>query len=363
VSSRLLDASEASPDLSTSSEASPLRERNEPDFAIDIHSHFTPPECLDALRRLDPSAAPRLEGDAAAGQGFLVSLDQRFGPFGVGMYDIEARMHEHEQRRITIQAISVPPPFFHYTLEPGLAAAFARIINDALLAAVGAYPGRAVALSVLPLQDPTAAVAELERTMQDPACRGIEIGTNINGRDLDEPELEPVWAAAERLGAFIFVHPERVAAADRLGRYYLRNFIGNPLDTTIAIASLVFSGVLARYPRLKLCFAHGGGFAPYQVGRFDHGWGKRSEPRVVIQQAPSVYVRRVYFDSILHNPEALAYVVRKFGADHVLLGSDYPFDMGPDDPVAEVEAISDLTDADRRTILGASAARLLGIQP
>ena len=335
-----------------------------PDLVIDVHSHFVPPACLDELRRLDPAAAPRLEGDAAAGRGFLLSLEQRFGPFGRGMFDIEVRLREHEQRRVTIQALSVPPPFFHYTLPPELAVAFARTINDALAETLRAYPDRLVGLATLPLQDPAAATAELERVLResDSVFRGIEIGTNVNGVNLDDPGLEPVWAAAERLDAFIFVHPERVAAAGRLQRYYLRNLVGNPLDTTIAIGSLVFGGVLERYPRLKLCFAHAGGFAPYQVGRFDHGWRKRDEPRVVIDQPPSSYVRRVYFDTILHNLDGLAYLVKAFGADHLLLGSDYPFDMGPDDAVAEVEAIPGLGDAERRAILGQTAARLLKIQ-
>jgi len=331
------------------------------ELAIDIHSHFVPPACLDELRRLDARAAPRLEGDAAAGQGFLQGVAQRVGPFGPGMYDIEARIREHDRRRVTVQALSVPPPMFHYTLEPRLAVSFARVINDALGETVRAYAERTVGLATLPLQDGAAATAELERSMAA-GFRGIEIGTNVNGRNLDDPSLESVWAAAERLGAFIFVHPENVAAADRLAHYYLRNFIGNPLDTTIAVASLVFGGVLARYPNLKVCFAHAGGFAPYQVGRFDHGWGKRQEPRVrLTSEPPSTYVRKLYWDTILHNPDALGYVVQHFGAEHVLLGSDFPFDMGPDDPVADVEAVATLNDEQRRAILGKTAAQLLGV--
>ena len=237
--------------------------------------------------------------------------------------------------------------------------AFARATNDALAETVRAYPERLLGLAALPLQDPSAAPAELERAMRELGLRGAEIGTNVGGRNLDDQELEPVWAAAERLGAFLFVHPERVAAAERLGSYYLRNLIGNPLDTTIAIASLVFGGVLERYPRLKLCFAHGGGFAPYQVGRLDHGWSKRPEPRVTIQQRPSTYVRKLYFDTILHTPDALAYVAKHFGADHLLLGSDYPFDMGPDDPVKDVESLPGLSETERRMILGETAAQLV----
>ena len=168
--------------------------------------------------------------------------------------------------------------------------------------------------------------------------RGAQIGSNIAGKNLDDPELEPVWATAAELDAFILMHPINVAGADRLSSYYLTNLIGNPLDTTIAAACLVFSGVLERHPTLKICLAHGGGFVPYQAGRFVHGWHVRAEPK---RSSPSrrPIAQAFYFDTIVHSKEALEFLVGNAGADRVLLGSDYPFDMGMPEGVSQVRSL------------------------
>jgi aminocarboxymuconate-semialdehyde decarboxylase len=177
--------------------------------------------------------------------------------------------------------------------------------------------------------------------------RGASLGTHVAGRNLDDPALEPVWAAPEELGAFLFVHPDRPCAAERLARYYLINLLGNPMDTSIAIASLVFGGVLERHPGLTFCFAHGGGFIPYQRGRLRHGWEQRDEPKRSIKESPEASIARLYFDTIVHSTPALEYLVRTVGADHVLLGSDYPFDMCPPDPKQVVLDAGLATERDR----------------
>jgi aminocarboxymuconate-semialdehyde decarboxylase len=189
--------------------------------------------------------------------------------------------------------------------------------------------------------------------------RGAQIGSNIAGKNLDDPALEPVWATAAELGAFILVHPINVAGMDRLSSYYLNNLIGNPLDTTIAAACLVFGGVLERHPTLKICLAHGGGFVPYQAGRFEHGWHVRTEPKKKLKKPPTESLDRFYFDTIVHSKAVLEFLVGRAGAGRVMLGSDYPFDMGMPDGVRQVRGLS-IPVADQAVILGGGAQALLG---
>ena len=188
--------------------------------------------------------------------------------------------------------------------------------------------------------------------------KGAQIGSNVNGRNLDDPALEPLWAAANELGAFIMVHPTQVAGSDRLKAYYLTNLIGNPLDTTIAAACLVFGGVVGRYPRIKFLMVHGGGFVPYQAGRFSHGWQVRPEPRASLKAPPEAALEALYFDTIVHSRPALEFLVASAGASRVLLGSDYPFDMGTLECARQVRALA-IPDADKATILGGAVMKLL----
>jgi aminocarboxymuconate-semialdehyde decarboxylase len=184
------------------------------------------------------------------------------------------------------------------------------------------------------------------------------IGSNVDGRNLDDPALEPLWQTANDLEAFILIHPVKVAGAERMRSYYLGNLIGNPLDTTIAAACLIFGGLLESYPKINFCLAHGGGFLPYQAGRWVHGWQVREEPKAKLKHAPDELWRRFYFDSILHSRHSLEFLVESVGASHVLLGSDYPFDMGTLDCARQVRALP-IADNERAAILGANAAGLL----
>ena len=189
---------------------------------------------------------------------------------------------------------------------------------------------------------------------------GIQIGSHIEGRNLDDPSLEPVWATAAELDAFILVHPQKTAAGNRTSEFYLKNLIGNPLETTIAAASIVFAGVMERYPNLRICFVHGGGFMPFQTGRMVHGWRERPECRANLKESPEASIRRLYFDTLTHFQPALRYLTDTFGADHILLGSDYPFDMGTLECVRQVRDAG-LPEGDRDAILGGTAAAFFGV--
>jgi aminocarboxymuconate-semialdehyde decarboxylase len=324
---------------------------------IDVHAHILTEETIRLLQREAPKVAPKLS-----------DLDDRFGTLDVagqvyrnfprGGWDLERRLQDMKAAKIDIQVLSVSPQTFLYAQPAAVAAAFARIQNEQLAKLVKAQPDRFLAIATLPMQSPKQAADELRHAMRVLGLRGAHIGSNIAGKNLDDPELEPVWSTAAELGAFILLHPINVAGAERLSSYYLTNLIGNPLDTTIAAACLVFGGVLERYPALKVCLAHGGGFVPYQAGRFLHGWRVRTEPKRKLANSPTDSLQRFYFDTIVHSRAALEFLVGSAGAARVMLGSDYPFDMGMPDGVSQVRGLS-VAIADQDAVLGGTALGLL----
>jgi aminocarboxymuconate-semialdehyde decarboxylase len=279
--------------------------------------------------------------------------------FPRGGWDLERRLQDMAASKVDVQVLSVCPQTFVYAQPPALAAAFARIQNEQLAKLVKARPDRFLAIGTLPMQAPKLAADELRHAVSKLGLRGAQIGSNVAGKNLDDPELEPVWATAAELDAFILLHPINVAGVDRLSSYYLNNLIGNPLDTTIAAACLVFSGVLERHPTLKICLSHGGGFVPYQAGRFLHGWHVRKEPKNKLPKPPTESLGRFYFDTIVHSKDVLEFLVGNAGVDRVLLGSDYPFDMGMPDGVLQVRGLP-IPAGDQASILGGRAKALLG---
>jgi aminocarboxymuconate-semialdehyde decarboxylase len=302
----------------------------------DIHAHIVPRATVERLQQSYPLIAPveiRDEGGYFLGY----PSGRRSGPIPEGMLDAEPRLEDMRNQRVDHQAISVPPTHFYYRFDAAASADLAVLQNDGMREVVGRNPDAFSMLATLPMQNPAAAVREIERLAGDRAVRGIEICTNIAGTNLDDASFEDVWAAAEQAGLPILLHPDNVAGADRLGRYYLQNFIGNPLDSTIAAASLIFGGVFDRYPGLRFGLCHGGGFLPYQIGRWDHGWACRSEAQVNISRAPSTYLDHFVIDSLTHDAASLRLLVERMGPDRVALGSDYPFDMADPDPVGSLE--------------------------
>ena len=325
---------------------------------IDVHAHMLTEETIRLLQRESPKAAPKLS-DVDDQFGTLDVAGSVYRHFPRGGWDLDRRFRDMAAAKVDMQVLSVCPQTFLYAQPPALAAAFARIQNEQLAKLVKTHPGRVQGIATVPMQAPQQAADELRHAMTVLGLRGMQIGSNIAGKNLDDPELEPVWAAAAELGTFILLHPINVAGMDRLGSYYLNNLIGNPLDTTIAAACLVFSGVLERHPSLKICLAHGGGFVPYQAGRFLHGWHVRAEPKKKLPKPPTDSLQRFYFDTIVHSKEVLEFLVGNAGADRVLLGSDYPFDMGMPDGVLQVRNLS-LPAAEQASILGGLAQIMLG---
>jgi aminocarboxymuconate-semialdehyde decarboxylase len=260
---------------------------------------------------------------------------------------------------VDVQVLSATPQTYLYNQDASLGAATAAIQNDQIAKLVKQNHQRFMGIATLPMQAPDKAADELKRAMTKLGLRGTMFASNIMGKNLDDPSFEPVWATAEELGAFVFIHPNNVAGADRMKSYYLNNLIGNPLDTTIGAACLYFGGVLARHPKLTVVLAHGGGFTPYQAARWEHGWQVRPEPKKNIAKQPVDIAKRFYYDTILHSAPVLEFMIGHVGADRVMLGSDYPYDMGMMDCVRHVRGLK-ISEADKTKILSTRAQALLG---
>ncbi len=324
---------------------------------VDIHAHFVPEGYLDLV---ESEGARHGVGLRRGPDGPVIMVGEiPFGPISPRYHDLGLRLRTMDSQGVTVHALSLMPPMVYWADE-ALGVRLARLVNDAMAEAARAHPGRLVGLATLPMQAPEAAVAEAGRAVRELGCRGVYLGTNVRGRELDDPAFLPVFETVAALGVPVFLHPLNVIGAERLAPYYLHNLLGNPFDTAVAAARLIYGGVLDRVPALRICLPHAGGAFPYLVGRLDRGHAVRPECRH-LPRPPSAYLPHFYFDTISHAPEALRYLVSVAGPDRVMLGSDYCFDMGYDDPVGAVDAVHPLSRGDRERILGGNALALLGL--
>jgi aminocarboxymuconate-semialdehyde decarboxylase len=263
---------------------------------------------------------------------------------------------------IDVQAVSPAPNQLYYWTEPDEGRQLARAVNERIAGICGQWPERFVGLGTVPLQDPDLAVSELVHCVKSLGFRGVEINPNVNGMDLTDGRLalEAFFAKAQELDVVIFMHPIGFTQGERLLDHYFNNVIGNPLETTVAASHLIFDGVLERHPKLKVVLPHAGGYLAHYWARMDHAWRARPDCRTVIRKKPSTYLEKFYFDTITFDRGMLQNLVERFGADHVVLGTDYPYDMGVEDAVGFVEGLK-LPAADKARLLGGNAARLLKI--
>lgn len=323
---------------------------------IDVHAHAIPKESLERMRRDFPDWGPTFS--ERGGQGYIDYPDgRRDAAAPPGAYDAAVRVAEMDAQRVDLQVMSVPPYMFNYEKPTEVATGFAAVLNDGMMEMAASFPDRLHMLATLPLQDAEMSVREITRIAGTGAVRGVEIGTNVDGANLDDPSLAPVWVALEEANLPVLVHSAR-GEGSRLRSYHLTNLVGNPLETSIAIASLIFGGVIERHPDLRFCFVHGGGFAPYQIGRWDHGWACRPEAQVNITSAPSSYFQTMYVDALTHDELALSFLGDRVGWDRVMLGTDYPFDMAEVDPVGRIDALG-LSDDDRERVFHRTAEAFL----
>lgn len=325
--------------------------------AVDVHSHVIPPGVVEAMEADPTRFMARIEGD---GETKRVVHDQGYAyPLFEEFTSPAAKLRAMDRKGIDLSVLSPPPPLFYYWTDPETGSRVARLVNDGIAELVATNPERFRGMATVPMQDSGAAVEELERAVAEHGFRAVEIGTSIEGRQLAEEAFRPVLERASELGVFVLAHPYYMGAKAGLEDYYLTNLIGNPYDSTVMIANLMFNGVLDELPDLKICVAHGGGFAPYQIGRLEHGHRVRAETRARTKTSPRELLRRLFFDTITFNPLALRYLVDLVGGEQVVLGTDAPFDMGDENPLQTVGAIPGLTPEEREAILAGTATRLL----
>lgn len=326
--------------------------------AIDFHNHFYPRAFLEAAERRPEVCGARIMR-GADGQPMMVYDIGFLFPLTRHATDLDDRMTVMDAAGIDKLLLSMIPLDLRYTAPVDAAREFCRIVNDGLAETARQYPDRILPTGTLPLQDPAAARRELERCVNELGMAAVQIGPIIAGQNLDEPRFLEFFEAAAALEVGIFIHPSHTVPGPGLGRHYLANFIGNPLDTTIAAASLIFGGVLDRLPDLRICLAHGGGTVPFLAGRWRHGARVRLEPKVALHAPFDEQLRRLYFDSLTHSGPALEFLVRTVGSDRVVVGTDYPADMGNTAHVAEIGSLHSLTAEDAARILYGNAPTFL----
>jgi len=331
--------------------------------AIDIHTHVEFAGTMDILKKryTEQEIFDRFTSSVSGRHSAELNKSIVAG-IRDALRDPEKKIRDMDEKGIGIYILSSTPFAFFYEVENDLAVELARYHNDQLSEMVKKHPDRFAAVATLPLQSPGEALKELERAVKTLGLRGVEIGSNVTKKELGNETFWPIYKALEDLDVPMFIHPHHVAGLDRLMDFYLNNLIGNPLDTTIAATWLIFSGTLEKFPKLKVILAHGGGQFPFIFGRIEHGYKVRPEPKEKVHQAPHAFLKNLYFDTITHNSDALRYLIAFAGVDHVLMGSDYPYDMGDSNPVQTVSKLSGVRAADRRKILRENAIALFGLE-
>lgn len=326
-------------------------------LTVDIHCHQESAKAAELMRE---EAARTGHAALAFGNDLTRSInEQQLIDIQPKMNSLDERLADMDAMGIDVQAISIAPYQYYYWAEPEVGRHVSTLMNDHLAETAARKPERFVALGTVPLQHTEMAVSELERCVKKLGMRGVEISTNVNGGELSDPRLDKFFAKVEELDVLIFIHPAGFTHADRFRDHYFINLIGHPLESTLAIGQLIFGGVLERYSRLKICIAHGGGYLPAYAGRMDHGYHARADCSEGLPAAPGTYLRKLYFDTMVFEPDQIAFLAAKYGADHVLLGSDYPYDMGETDPVGLVGGVASLSEEDKQAVCGLNAARLL----
>lgn len=346
----------------TDAEPGKVVKRATADKVVDVHCHYLSPAVGAKYAHLQPVKhdATAVYATELSRQVNMKQIQERGAKFN----QVEVRLKDMDKMGVDIQVVSPAPIQYFYFAEPALGAQISRDINESIAAVVAQRPDRFVGMGTIPLQDVDLAIQELEYAVNVLGLRGVEICTNVNGKNLTDPELklEKFFAKAESMGIVLFLHPMGFSQGERFVEHYFNNVMGNPLETSLALGHLIFDGVLARYPKLKILASHGGGYIASYWARMDHAWKAREDARTIIKKKPSSYLEKIYFDTITHDAQILGNLVDRYGAQRVMLGTDYPFDMGEDHPVKLVDSVRHLSAEERQLIKGGNAMKLFKIK-
>jgi aminocarboxymuconate-semialdehyde decarboxylase len=328
---------------------------------VDIHCHYFNSEVAARAGQTPPEADYLVKFSNAQTREVNAKQVKERGP---KLTDIAVRLKEMDRMGIDIQAVCPAPHQTYYWTDPGMGQQLARAVNERLAEIAAQHPDRFVTMGTVPLQDVSLAVSELDHCVKTLGMRGVEINPSVRGMDLTDEKLglERFFARAQELDIVIFMHPIGFTHGERLSNHYFNNVIGNPLETTVAASHLIFDGVLERHPKLKIVLPHAGGYLAHYWARMDHAWRARPDCRGRIKRKPSAYLERFYFDTITFDRGMLAHLIERFGEDHVLLGTDYPYDMGMEHPVDFIGGMPKLSGKAKEAIMGRNAARLLKLR-
>jgi aminocarboxymuconate-semialdehyde decarboxylase len=335
--------------------------RDRKSLTVDVHCHVLTLEVERLVsscpeKQSEPAAQLRMYGAES------VEYNRKlFANLMPQLIEVNERLRRMDAMGVDIQVISPSPNQYYYWADVDLAKRIVETQNEHIASVCAAHPDRLRGLGNVALQHPELSVEQLTNCVKKLGLRGVEISSAVNGLELSDERFERFWAKAEELGCLVFIHPLGTSLGERLDRHYLGNIVGQPIETTIALSHLIFGGVLDHHPGLKICAAHGGGYLPSYIGRSDHGFDVRPEA-AKIKHKPSEYLRRIYFDSLVYTPEGLRHLIEEVGVTQVMLGTDYPFDMGAYEPTRLIASVPGLTERERRLILGGNAARLLELE-
>jgi aminocarboxymuconate-semialdehyde decarboxylase len=329
------------------------------EMRVDFHTHIIPEDFTELTKHLTGEKWPKLERTCACGANIMVA-GKVFREVTDQVWSPEKRIHDMARESVDMQVLSPIPVTFSYWAPAEQAEMLSQIQNDFIADTVKQYPDQFIGLGTVPLQDPEAAIREMDRCIHELGLNGIEIGTNVNGNNLDDPSLIEFFAMAEKWEVPLFIHPWETLGKERMPRHNLMYTVGMPSETALAGASLILGGVIDKFPRLKICFAHGGGSLPYLLPRLDQGWKVWPHLRL-LDKPPSFYAKNFYFDSLVNDPINLKYLLENFGHERILLGTDYPFLLREVPPGKVMDETPGLSKEQIDAMLGKNALRFLNI--